>query len=715
MATLVQKTRYTVEEALKLIEEDNDATVCVHDSSSEDEDLLHPANSDSGSEYCPSSESESDEDEDYEPPKKATKQTAPAPPPKFSPRPLSSEASSTPPPSPTFQPLSSEASSTPPSSPTFQPLSPKASSTPLPRPTPQPLSPSPSTPTTVRKRGRPPGTSPPSKKRRQNAKRLFAPSEGEDRWRNREEEDITPHVPSFMPVRTPGPNIDTSKNWSPLSLFHLYFSTKVVKTIINNTNANAARKKAGGMAFKWEDLTVKDFYIFLSIILFMGLVPVPQRSDYWRARWPYNFPFPRKSMTRDRFEAIMWSLHLSNLKEDEENERKKHTPDYDRLQKIKPLYTDIIHACRSFFQPYQHISIDERMVATKARISIKQYIKNKPIKWGYKLFVLADSLTGYTWNFFVYTGKSASTSTASHGLGYSTVMDLMPLGLLGRGYKLYTDNFYTSATLLNDLLELNTAACGTLRKNHVDFPQSKNDLPKNAQRGDMRWMRSGQLLFVKWMDTREVAICSTIHKADSGQTVKRKVKEDGLWQTKDIPVPDSIVDYNANMGGVDLSDALIGYYTVHHKTKKWYKTFFYHFLDIAIVNSFLLHKELFKQRQDPTQTKPLTQKVFREQLGKEMLDFAEASAASADSTSSAASATSTSSAANNPMSPTKCVPGYYDGDGRVRKHCKWCLEQGIPRVKTPVYCKKCSVPLCFVPKRNCYELWHERKQKKMFS
>uniref|UniRef100_A0A3B4B068 PiggyBac transposable element-derived protein domain-containing protein n=1 Tax=Periophthalmus magnuspinnatus TaxID=409849 RepID=A0A3B4B068_9GOBI len=370
----------------------------------------------------------------------------------------------------------------------------------------------------------------PSKKRSQKTKYIS-------------EEDITLHLPRFMPARTPGPNIDNSKNWSPLSLFHLFFSTTVVRTIINNTNDNAARKKAGAMVFKWEDLTVKDFYIFLSIIVFMGLVLVPQRSNYWRQRWPYNFPFPRKSMTRDRFEAIMWSLHLSNLKEDEENERKRNTPDYDRLHKIKPLYTDIIH-----------------------------YIKDKPTKWGYKLFVLADSSTGYTWNFFVYTGKSASTSTSAHGLSYSSVMDLMPLGLLGCGYKLYTDNFYTSPTLLDDLFKLNIVCCGTVRKNRVGFPQTQNnDLPKNAQRGDMRWMRNGKVLFVKWMDTREVAMCSTIHKADSGQTVKRKVKEAGLWQTKNIPVPDCIVDYNANMGGVDLSDALIGYYSVHHKTKKWYK------------------------------------------------------------------------------------------------------------------------------------------------
>lgn len=101
-------------------------------------------------------------------------------------------------------------------------------------------------------------------------------------------------------------------------------------------------------------------------------------------------------MSRDRFESIWQFVHLSNPKEDEENVWKKNSAGKHCLIQIEPLYTQIMTTCRALFQSYQNIFNDERTVASKARIGVKQYVRDvKSTKWGHKLFILDDSSTGY--------------------------------------------------------------------------------------------------------------------------------------------------------------------------------------------------------------------------------------------------------------------------------------------------------------------------------
>ncbi|CAJ1074011.1 piggyBac transposable element-derived protein 4-like [Xyrichtys novacula] len=528
-----------------------------------------------------------------------------------------------------------------------------------------------------------------------------------ERWHTKEEPDVEPPTPRFEPKNPPGPRIDTTVQWSPLSLFRLFFSSSTINTIINNTNANAARRLAQGAKYKWSPLSGDSFYLFLSIVLFFGLVSVDSRNDYWGRDWPYQFVFPKCSMTRDKFEAIFWSLHLSDVAEDEENERKRGTPQFDRLFKIKPLYGEIVNACNSLFQPNQSITIDERMVASKARIGFRQYMRDKPTKFGYKLFVLADSKTGFTSNFFVYQGKGDTKvkqrGQTEDGLSVTSVMNLMKFDLLGKGYHLYVDNFYTSPRLFSKLLQNHTVACGTIRSNREGFPRTTvNDLPKKPERGDMRWIRKGNLLFARWMDTKIVNICSTFHKAYSGATVQRTVKgPDGRWHRGPVDVPDACRDYNINMGGVDLSDALIQYDTVHSKTMRWYKTFFYHFVDIAVVNSFILHKAVATCQ---NQT-PMSLKRFREVLMKEMVEQAQPV---------------TAAASPGPSGTNTCMPVFRGGDGtQQRRKCVVCAAKAKEKakqvqgykakdMKTPVFCSRCNVSLCLVPGRNCFVEYHKK-------
>ena len=53
--------------------------------------------------------------------------------------------------------------------------------------------------------------------------------------------------------------------------------------------------------------------------------------------------------------------------------------------------------------------------------------------------------------------------------------------------------------------------------------------------------------------------------------------------------PVSIVDYIANMAGVDRSDQLISYMPFHRKTVKWWKKTFFHMINMCLVNASILY------------------------------------------------------------------------------------------------------------------------------
>ena len=56
-----------------------------------------------------------------------------------------------------------------------------------------------------------------------------------------------------------------------------------------------------------------------------------------------------------------------------------------------------------------------------------------------------------------------------------------------------------------------------------------------------------------------------------------------------VPCPSIVSTYNKFMGGVDLLDSLLSLYRIHIRSKKWYHKLFFHFLDVTVVQSWLIH------------------------------------------------------------------------------------------------------------------------------
>ena len=51
-------------------------------------------------------------------------------------------------------------------------------------------------------------------------------------------------------------------------------------------------------------------------------------------------------------------------------------------------------------------------------------------------------------------------------------------------------------------------------------------------------------------------------------------------------------DYNGYMGCVDKSDQMKSFYEITRKRKKWWHRLLWHFIDVNLVNSFLIFKLL---------------------------------------------------------------------------------------------------------------------------
>ena len=126
-------------------------------------------------------------------------------------------------------------------------------------------------------------------------------------------------------------------------------------------------------------------------------------------------------------------------------------------------------SCSEYYQPLQELSIDERMVKLKARSHFCQYIRNKPTKWSFKYWVLADP-TGYTLDFDVYCGKRRTVPISIYGLAYDVVMELVKTYSY-QGYLVFFDNFYTSPELVKALKARGIEATGTIRVSRHGVPE----------------------------------------------------------------------------------------------------------------------------------------------------------------------------------------------------------------------------------------------------
>lgn len=181
---------------------------------------------------------------------------------------------------------------------------------------------------------------------------------------------------------------------SPGTIFSKYFTDALLDTCVEKTNLYAVRTSVPN----FPATNISEVKAFFGILMVMGNLSYPRVRMYWEPK--FAIPLISENMQVNRFFKLRNTMHFTS---DEEQNLE------DRLWKIRPLYSGIRERCRQL-QAEEIYSIDEQMVPFKGAVNIKQYIKNKPTKWGIKLFLLCG-VSGTIYDFVIYQGANTELKT----------------------------------------------------------------------------------------------------------------------------------------------------------------------------------------------------------------------------------------------------------------------------------------------------------------
>ena len=225
---------------------------------------------------------------------------------------------------------------------------------------------------------------------------------------------------------------------------------------------------------------------------------------------------------------------------------------------------------QSSYDVGRNIAVDETMVGFRGRFAAKQYMPKKPTKWGIKAFTMADSDTGYMVNILPYMGAETLQNASAEFLGLPqparVVLELMG-PYLNRGHHLFTDRYYTSIQMAQELSYHNTGFTGVSQKNRTELPDNIRTLSRMTA-GEVQAYRSDRLLALAWLaEKRKVPVIMVSTEASAEMVTVHSSNSHIPPTTK----PAAVNTYNHNMNGVDMADQLGVYYAFQRKTVKWWR------------------------------------------------------------------------------------------------------------------------------------------------
>ena len=180
------------------------------------------------------------------------------------------------------------------------------------------------------------------------------------------------NIPSYIPIYHPN-SADILKETlkTPLDYFFQMFPLELVDLIVEESNTYAIQKN-----LSTDVITKEGILGFIGILLLSGYNSLPNRRLYWSSIPDTHNQLVSDTMRRNTFDDIMRRVHLAdNMKMTER----------DPYYKVRQLFDKVNKAFKVIDVP-ENLSVDETLIPYYGRHGTKQFIRGKPVRFGYKLW-----------------------------------------------------------------------------------------------------------------------------------------------------------------------------------------------------------------------------------------------------------------------------------------------------------------------------------------
>lgn len=417
-----------------------------------------------------------------------------------------------------------------------------------------------------------------------------------------------PHTPKGktracnIVTKLPGVKAKAKGAKTILECWKLFFSDAMINNIVKYINQKLDMMRVSYT--RPRDCPAVDYEEMLAFIGLLFLAGV-KRAQHLNSDelWKLDGTAPdifAATMAKKRFHQIIQAVRFDDATKRQENSA------VDNLAPIREIFEMFVTNCLSTYSPGFYVTIDEMLEAFRGRCKFRQYIANKPAKYGIKIYALVDARTFFTLNLEIYAGKQPEGPYQLPNDAASVVKRLIrPIS--GTGRNVTTDNYFSSVPLANSLVnDHRLTTIGTLRKNKPQIPPELTNVKgRHLCSSLFAYGDNGNkcllVSYVPKKKNKNVLLLSTLH---SDGLIDENTKETTMK-------PEIITDYNLTKGGVDVVDKMKAEYSVTRFSNRWPFTVFCSLLNISTINSQIIYKD---------NTNIVTsRRIYITELGKQLL------------------------------------------------------------------------------------------------